>query len=420
MSNLKSANGRWVAGNDFFNREHELKLLRSRIEAGDHVLLTGQRRMGKTSLARELGRQLEEDGWVFLFSDVEDAESPEDLIAEVAEAGHPIKGLMERFVSRMRNLFSDSIEEISAYEFKLKIRAGLDAGSWKSRGEELLTGCSKHPQRVFLVIDELPIFLNRLLHSENDGPKQVENFLSWFRRQLQHHADGSLVILVSGSIGLEPLVRRLGLSDRINHLEPAFRVGPWNLETSINCLNALAANYSIEFESGAQEKIYELLGIGIPHHVQSFFTRLREDAVMHSRTHVSIQDVERLYTNGMLGPTGQNDLAHYEKRLREGLDEATLEITMEILAETAIQGQFDNHAHHCLTRLYQTLIPDVDNRITEALDVLQHDGYLQRNDDGYLFESHLLRDWWRARYQGHYQPLCERLNTTDVKQGDNT
>jgi len=409
MTKLKSAMGRWVIGEDFFDRTHELELLKSRVETGNHVLVTGQRRMGKTSITKELGRRLAADDWAFLYTDVEDAENPEDFIAEVAEAGHPVRGMLNRFAERLRNYFNDNIEEISAYDFKVKIRAGLDAGSWKSRGEELFSSCARHPQRVLLVIDELPIFLSRLLKREGAGREAVENFLSWFRRLLQTHSDGGLVIIVSGSIGLEPLVRRLGLSDRINHLEPAFRIGPWDQATSIQCLHALADHYTLGFESGVPEKVYEMLGIGIPHHVQSFFTRLREDAVMHDRDRVSIADVERLYTNGMLGPSGQNDLAHYEKRLREGLDEKTLEVAMEILTEAAVQGRFDATAQGCLARLYLPLIADVGDRINEALEVLQHDGYLCRTDTTYQFDSRLLRDWWRARYHGHFEPLCLRL-----------
>jgi len=416
MATLKSANGRWVVGRDFFNRTREIGLLRERVEAGNHVLLTGQRRMGKTSVAKELGRQLSEDGWVFLFADVEDAESPEDLVAEIAEAGHPVRGMLTRFAERMKNYFTENIEEISANDFKLKIRAGLDAGSWKNRGEELFASCARHPQRVLLVIDELPIFLSRLLNqgdgddnARDIGKRQVENFLSWFRRQLQQHSDGSLVILVSGSIGLEPLVRRLGLSDRINHLEPTFRVGPWDEGTAKDCLSALSNHYCITLEDGVPERVCELLGVGIPHHVQAFFTRLREDAVMHARNRVTVADVDRLYQNGMLGPSGQNDLAHYEKRLREGLDGQTHEVAMEILTEAALQEVFDGGSRRCLADLYRPLIPNVEERITEALEVLQHDGYLKASDDGYSFESRLLRDWWRARYKGHYEPLCRRL-----------
>ena len=84
---MRAATGRWVIGDDFFNREPELRILENRVREGNHVLLTGQRRMGKTSIARELGRRLAESGaWVTLFTDIEDATCPEDVIADVARA----------------------------------------------------------------------------------------------------------------------------------------------------------------------------------------------------------------------------------------------------------------------------------------------------------------------------------------------
>ena len=39
---MKSSTGRWVSGDDFFDREPELRLLESRVRDGNHVLLTGQ------------------------------------------------------------------------------------------------------------------------------------------------------------------------------------------------------------------------------------------------------------------------------------------------------------------------------------------------------------------------------------------
>ena len=47
---MKSSTGRWVSGDDFFDRERELRILENRVREGNHVLLTGQRRMGKTSI----------------------------------------------------------------------------------------------------------------------------------------------------------------------------------------------------------------------------------------------------------------------------------------------------------------------------------------------------------------------------------
>ena len=108
---MKPSTGRWVGGDDFFDHGPELRLLESRIRDGNHVLLTGQRRMGKTSVAQELGRRLESQGWTTLFIDVEGATCPEDVIADVAEAVHPIRSISSRFASAMGRWLDDNIEE---------------------------------------------------------------------------------------------------------------------------------------------------------------------------------------------------------------------------------------------------------------------------------------------------------------------
>ena len=58
---MTSSTGRWVSGDNFFNRERELQILEIRVRDRNHILLTGQRRMGKTSIVQELGRRLEGD-----------------------------------------------------------------------------------------------------------------------------------------------------------------------------------------------------------------------------------------------------------------------------------------------------------------------------------------------------------------------
>ena len=168
---MKSVTGPWVSGKDFFDRENELRILDQRVRDGNHVLLTGQRRMGKTSIARELGRRLETDGWVFLFTDVEGAPGPEDVIAAIAEAVHPIRSISSRFAGTMQRWFTDSFEEIGAYDFRLRVRAGLSEESWQKHGGGLLRYCASHVNPVFLVIDELPIFSNGCSRKKEAGRK---------------------------------------------------------------------------------------------------------------------------------------------------------------------------------------------------------------------------------------------------------
>ncbi len=235
---MRVSTGRWVSGEDFFDRESELRLLDNLAREHNHVLLTGQRRMGKTSLTRELGRRLEADGWVFLFADVEGADDAEDVIADIARAAHSVRSLRDRLGERFGRWVGENLNEVGVGDFKVGIRAELNAGTWKRHGRELLRNCAEYEQPVLLVLDELPIFLKRTLRN-SDGRDRVDVFLSWLRGALQEIEGGSLSLIVSGSIGLEPLARRLGIPDRINHLYPV-RLGAWNRETSVRCFDRLA------------------------------------------------------------------------------------------------------------------------------------------------------------------------------------
>ena len=403
---MNSATGRWVSGDDFFDRKRELQILETRVRDRNHVLLTGQRRMGKTSIIRELGRRLEADGWIFLFADVEGATSAEDAISEIARAAHPVRSIASRFAVVMRRFLSENFEEITAVEFGVKIRAGLNEGNWRHHGDQMFNVCASQDKPVVLVIDELPIFLKRMLqHDEN--ARRVDEFLSWLRGVLQVFDNDAPVLIVSGSIGLQPLVRRLGIPDRINYFYP-YRLGPWDRETSVNCLNRLARRYELSVSDGVAGAVYDSLGIGIPHHIQSFFARLRDHAILHERDLLTLHDVEYVYRNSLLGPSGQIDLVHYETRLRDGLDDQSYTIAMVILAEAAVKDVFTPAARRSFARLYSKLLDDVAARITDVLEILVHDGYLETDEEGHSFASRLLKDWWSARYSDHQISILQR------------
>ena len=403
---MRLSTGRWVIGDDFFDRSQELGLLARLIEERNHVLLTGQRRMGKTSVVRELSRRLQSSGWTTLFVDLEGASCPEDVIALIAREVHSIRPIADRFVGSIRRFIQAHIKEISATQFGLEVRAGLNSGNWRSQGEHLIRACAQHEAPVLLAIDELPIFLKRLLRNDADG-RSAEMFLSWLRSPVQALGDSCPIFILSGSIGLEPIVQSLGLSDRINHLYP-FRLGPWNRETSVQCFNRLATRNSLQIESDVAEMVYDLLGIGIPHHVQSFFARLRDFSVMHDRMVITSSDVLQVYRNELLGPHGQSDLIHYESRLREGLGDENYSVAMEILAEAAVEGVFSRQARAILEGAHSRLLDDAPGRIADVLRVLVHDGYLEPSSTGHRFSSNLLRDWWSARFRGHHAPLSDR------------
>ena len=402
---MKSIIGNPVVGANFHGREAELGALLRRVRDGNHVLLSGQRRMGKTSIAKELGRILELEGWATVFADVEHASSPEDAISELARGSHPVRPIATRIVDGLDRRIWKNVEELSAWDFRIKFRAELNSENWQRFGYKLITACAKHRQPVLLVIDELPIFLSRL-SAKTEKERPVDEFLSWMRHAFQT-IDNCPVAILAGSIGLLPLVERLGLTDRINHFAP-FRLDPWDRDTSIACFRRLAEEYELRSDEDVAGAVHDALGLGVPHFVQRLFAQLKDLSEMQADAAVTKMDVTEAYRSGLLGPWGQGDLIHYETRLRAALGEESFAIAMEILAETATQGIFSGNARRVMENQLHDRSADGSERIRQILGVLEHDGYLARHPDGYRFEFKLLRDWSKARYRPYHRPLSDR------------
>ena len=90
---LTKGGSNWVDGDRFFDREAELEALEERVRDGTHTLLTAQRRMGKTSLVRELLQRLADTGeFETVFVDLEAAMDPADAVAEIGVQTRPLQG----------------------------------------------------------------------------------------------------------------------------------------------------------------------------------------------------------------------------------------------------------------------------------------------------------------------------------------
>ena len=400
----------------FFDREFELRALREKVIDGDHTLLTAQRRMGKTSLAREMLRRLSEEGeFETLFVDVEGASAPADAIAEVATQARTIQGAWPRIRNGFSNFLktaSDQLEEISIPELTVRLRAGIDPGNWQQRGDDVLEALATGGKPVALVIDELPILVNRMLkgHDYLITPERREStdlFLSWLRKNGQEH-HGRVCMIVSGSVGLEPILQQAGLSAQANIFSP-FELKPWSEDTAIECLAALSRGYKLDLSEEVRVDTCRRLRCCVPHHVQQFFSHLHEHLRREKRVSATLDDVETVYEQDLLSVRGQIALDHYETRLRMVLGDAGYQTAINLLTEAAVN---DGLLTRGIVELYPDDPPhtsgDHELSVPEILYTLEHDGYLFADVDGYRFVSGLLEDWWRARHARFFTSITRR------------
>ena len=413
MTTLRMSSN-WVDGDQFFDREVELRLLRERVENGTHTLLTAQRRMGKTSLVRELLRLLEEDGeFATVFVDLEGAMDAEDAVVEMATQARPLQSVRRRITSQLRNSVRDvrdNIEELGVSELRVKLRAGLDAGNWQRIGDQVFEALATNDRPVVLAIDELPILINRLLkgHEYRFTPERLavtDAFMGWLRKCCQTY-EGRVCLIISGSVGLEPVLSQARLSAHAN-VFTALDLRPWPHDVAVECLVALARGYGVCLPHEIRREMCRRLRCSVPHHVQLFFRHLYEHLVRDQRNEATLDDVELVYERDLLSVRGQASLVHYEERLRMVLGDKGYTEALSLLSEAVVNGGLLTHR---IIELYRGEAVETceEDSVATALYVLQHDGYLEESEGGYAFVSGLLEDWWRARHGQSFTSITNR------------
>ena len=148
------------------------------------------------------------------------------------------------------------------------------------------------------------------------------------------------------------------------------------------------------------------VGVFIPHHVQVFFENVHETYRLRKLTAITASTVKYVYKHKMLGARGHAELSHLEERLKMVLGVHLQGLAIELLTEAAVAGHLSGDGAVYLAKDY--LDPYDPSILREILDILDHDGYLERRGDRYTFASKLQRDWWKSRFQFLYQPLSER------------
>ena len=388
-------------------------MLRERVANGTHTLLTAQRRMGKTSLVRELLRRLNKEGEVAtVFVDLEGAMDAADAVAEMATQARSVESVRRRIVSWLSGTIRDvrgNVEELAVSEIRIRLRAGLNSGNWQRTGDQVFEALATGDRPVVLAIDELPIMVNRLLKGSEfritPGRREVTDaFMAWLRRNCQAHQD-RVILIVSGSVGMGPVLRQAGLSAHANVYVP-FDLRPWPPETAAQCLEALARGHGVKIPGDVREEMCRRLRCCVPHHVQRFFHHLYEHLLRERRREATLGDVEHVYQDDLLSVRGQIDLVHYEERLRMVLGDQGYTSALSLLSEAAVSDGLLGRT--VLKRYRESEGGGEGSRVEDVLYVLEHDGYLEECSGGYRFVSGLLEDWWRARHGQRFTSITRR------------
>jgi hypothetical protein len=404
--------GNWVDGNRFFNREKELELFIGHLTRGESISLVAQRRIGKTSLMREAARALGEQA-ISIHVDLEKSHSPEDAIVELSLALKPHGSLWKSAVEIVGGAARgvlDRFESVEAYDIAITLRSSLTKQDWRQKGDAIFVGLAQIADRerksVILFVDEVPILVSRLLKGADgvitpERRSETDIFMSWLRDNAMRHR-GKVAIVVTGSIGLEPLLGQAGLNGTLNAYR-SFELRPWSEITAVKCLLALAKGQELPLADDGARHMIAKIGCPIPHHVQMFFDHVHHRYVIEEHVgDVTIGLIDEVYAGSMTGLRGHPELSHMEERLRLVLAIEHFQIALELLTEAATSEGF---VPETAAKICASVGAGGDARriMNDILAILVHDGYLEVSGGRYVFASKLLQDWWARRFGQGYK-----------------
>jgi hypothetical protein len=384
---MKISVGNPVEGEDFFDREQEQARAWRKL-AGSHLLMLAPRRIGKTSLILRLCATARQHGRYAVHCSFAKCENESDCVREMFKAL-----ATEHTIEQRRKALFDKIRSVKLGPLGIDWHEARPE-SWREAGEELGKALADGDDDWLVCVDELPVFIINLLQQGDDGRRRARAFLYWLRDLRQTHYR-RIKWLLAGSIGLDTLAARLGLSDTINDLEP-FPLDAFSEESALRFLGELARSYAIDLDESLRAAIVRRVGWPVPYYLQLMFEHLREECVESGRAPDAAM-VERVFEK-LLGMGYRNHFDYWRQRLDEELGQPeaghAARILTQICRSTAGNTR-DNLAQAMAAAIGDP--PARDKMLNYLLEVLTSDGYLIEREGRYAFRLEWLRVFWQRR-----------------------
>ena len=257
----------------------------------------------------------------------------------------------------------------------------------------MLVALNATESRWLVQIDELPVFLLKLLQPEGDVARQrAREFLYWLRRLLGDYTQ--IQWIFAGSIVLDAVAERYRLSDGVNDLT-IFHLQAYDHATADRFLETLAQSYPVALLPKVRSYLIERVGWPMPYHLQLLYAGLRDHC--DGRVSATQEDVDAVFEN-LLQPAHASYFDTWRQRLQDELGKPDSDYALGLLNAVCLDPTGVSRDTLGLWLGSKLSDPEAKtDKLRYLLNVLDGDGYLIEAKGRYRFRSFLLREYWRRR-----------------------
>ncbi len=394
---MKANPGGAITGEAIIGRKVEIADIWRRLEKRS-VLLSAERRVGKTTILRKM-KEEPQDRWVPLLCFVEDARHPIDLVVKLYDQAKCMATQSRKgaFLSRVRK----AREKLAGTEVAGWKLPQVEA-SWKRLLSELVQDIVENTNNHILVmLDEFPMMIANIIDTpkSGEGASLAMELLDTLRSLRQQYEPSDQVrFLLSGSIGLHLIIEDLKRNhaykgNPTNNMALKVLSGLRDEDVQLMCRKYLDDEDIVRSAPKAFDRRMCKRTDGLPLYIQLVCDKFQDE----KRESVGPDDIDTTLRQMMDSPEVEwfkNSAERIDGRyIKLGRNRIAAHLLNFIAKANDLVGEEDAHDYVA----NQEIVDDRDI-VRATLALLVDDNYLQRDtstgERRYRFRYELMRWWW--------------------------
>lgn len=350
---------------NFFRRDKIINRIWRKLERGENLLLVAPRRVGKSSILKNIERN-PKDGYIVKYNITMGVHSSNEFFKKIYDSlleateesgflGH-LKSYYEQVGLMGKSVFR-LFGGIKVSEAELEFNQ-LNETDYYVEVCELLDFLSTR-SKVILLFDEFPDTVFNI--SRRDREEAIA-FLQNSRDLRQNYPNVKFVL--TGSIGLENVIKRLNKLDLINDLEH-ISLSQLSNKEAISFIDSLSLGLEddkifLNLDSEIKQYIVKKISWVVPIYIQIVIDKLSN----YTKQPIEIDDIDAVFQEIIK----ERYFEYWRERLKETFD------TDEQLLATKILSTISKNSKMSYNEMKSIANPKIN--LKDLLEVLKYDGYL--------------------------------------------
>lgn len=375
--------GQVVRKESFWNRKYELEDIWDTIESGSHILISAPRRVGKTSI---LYKVLDEpkDNYIPIYINTESADSQSEFWEKLFNTFS-----QEEFINKFKSISKGYWEKLKNIKIKKASVSGVEFGDgevidYKEAFKRLVKDLDDD-KKIIIMIDEFAQTVENII--KYDETKNAISLLLAHRELRQDTKISSKITFIyAGSIGLESVVSKLGVTKHINDLNN-IKVSPLGIDEAKEFTRKLTSSNSIELDEEEIAYLLEKVEWLIPFYIQLIVQEVKKITIRERVELITKETIDKAIDNSI---GYRNYFENWQSKLKEAFENREYLFAKDVLNKISSSDTLSARQISNIATKHEIEEP------REVIHALVYDGYINNNDDPkiYRFNSPILRMWW--------------------------